>query len=105
MSLSIHHEEPDSTTAVVILSGRLLLGPACLELERLMADLLARGFRHVTVDMGSLTHIDSTGMGRFIDAYSKLKKLDGTLRLVKTSGAVRDMFRITRLDTILNVES
>src|SRR5437870_2074546 len=74
MNLSIQHEESNGSTAVVRLGGRLLLGPGCLELEKLVADLLSRGIQHLTFDLTGVTHVDSTGMGRFIDAYSKLKK-------------------------------
>ena len=36
--------------------------------------LLERGFLNLTFDLAETTHIDSTGMGRFIDTYSTLKK-------------------------------
>jgi anti-sigma B factor antagonist len=101
--MTIHHQETDSTTVVVELAGRLLLGPGCIELEQLVAGLLSRGFLHVTFDLTKVTHIDSTGMGRFIDAYSKLKKSGGTVRIVGASGTVREMFRITRLDSIFQI--
>jgi len=104
MNLTIHHEELDATTAVIKLSGRLLLGPGCVELEQMITDLLKRGFLHLTFEVTSIAHIDSTGMGLFIDAYSKLKKLAGTVRVVGATGTVRDMFKITRLDSIFQVE-
>lgn len=104
MSLSIRHQETDSTSAVITLSGRLLLGAPCQELERTVADLLSRDFRKITFDIAGLSHIDSTGIGRFIDAYSKLRAVGGTMRITGAMGAVRDMFRVTRLDTVLPVE-
>jgi anti-sigma B factor antagonist len=104
MSLSIRHQEPDSTSAVITLSGRLLLGAPCQEVERMVADLLSRDIRQITFDIAGLTHIDSTGIGRFIDAYSKLRAGGGTMRITGAIGGVREMFRITRLDTVLPVE-
>jgi anti-sigma B factor antagonist len=104
MSLSIRHQETDSTSAVVILNGRLLLGAPCQELERMIADLLGGGCRQITFDIAGLSHIDSTGIGRFIDAYSKLRAAGGTMHIKGAMGAVRDMFRVTRLDTVLPVE-
>ena len=104
MNLIIHHEELDTITAIIKLSGRLLLGPGCVELEQMITGLLNRGFLHLTFDVTSVVHIDSTGMGLFIDAYSKLKKLGGTVRVVGATGTVRDMFKITRLDSIFQVD-
>jgi anti-sigma B factor antagonist len=104
MSLSIRHLEPDSVSAVVTLNGRLLLGAPCQELEHLVADLMGRGVRQITFEIAGITHIDSTGIGRFIDAYSKLRALGGTMHITGAMGAVREMFRVTRLDTVLPVE-
>ncbi|MEO8100656.1 MAG: STAS domain-containing protein [Acidobacteriota bacterium] len=100
MNLTIQHEEREGSTAVIRLTGRLLLGPGCLELEKLVADLLSRGIQHIEFDLAGVTHVDSTGMGRFIDAYSKLKRLGGTVRITGATGTVRDMFKVTRLDSI-----
>lgn len=103
MSMTIHHQEQDATSAVITLSGRLLLGPGCIELEQIVTGLLDRGFLHLTFDLTSVTHIDSTGMGRFIDTYSKLKRSGGTVRIVGAAGPVREMFKITRLDSIFQI--
>ncbi|MEO5925715.1 MAG: STAS domain-containing protein [Bryobacteraceae bacterium] len=104
MSLTIQHQESNATTANIQLAGRLLLGPGCVELEQLVSSLLGRGFLHLTFDLTDITHIDSTGMGRFIDTYSKLKRAGGSVRIVGAMGAVRDMFKITRLDSIFQFD-
>jgi len=104
MSLTIEHQEPNPTTAEIHLSGRLLLGPGCVELEQLVTSLMERGFLHLTFDLSEITHIDSTGMGRFIDTYSKLKRIGGTVHIVGATGPVRDMFKITRLDSIFKFD-
>lgn len=103
MSMTIHHQERDATSAVITLAGRLLLGPGCIELEQIITGLLERGFLHLTFDLTSVTHIDSTGMGRFIDTYSKLKRSGGTVQIVGATGPVREMFKITRLDSIFQI--
>jgi anti-anti-sigma factor len=104
MNLTIQHQESNATSAEIRLTGRLLLGPGCLELEHLVTSLLDRGFLHLTFDLTGITHIDSTGMGRFIDTYSKLKRIGGTVRITGATGPVRDMFRITRLDSIFQLD-
>jgi anti-sigma B factor antagonist len=104
MSMTIQHQERDASSAVITLTGRLLLGPDCLHLEQLVAGLLDRGFLHLTFDLAGVTHIDSTGMGRFIDTYSKLKKSGGSVHITGAAGPVREMFKITRLDSIFQID-
>ncbi len=104
MSMTIHHEELDGASAVIQLTGRLLLGPGCVELEQLILGLLDRGFQKITFDLSGVTHIDSTGMGRFIDTYSKLKKTGGSVRILGAAGPVREIFKVTRLDSIFQIE-
>jgi anti-anti-sigma factor len=104
MNLSIEHREPNPESAVIRLTGRLQLGPGCADLEKLILSLFDRGVLHLTFELDGLTHMDSTGMGRFIDAYSKLKNRGGTVRVQGATGGVREMFRITRLDAIFGLD-
>jgi anti-sigma B factor antagonist len=101
MSLTIEHRATGPDSAAITLSGRLLLGPGCERLEQLLAQEMARGVRHFTFNLAAVSQVDSTGMGRFIDAYSKLLPLSGTVRIEGARGPVREMFRVTKLDTFL----
>ena|SRR6185295_5669193 len=102
MSVSIEHQEIAPGTRVIAINGMLLLGPGCLELEKMIADLLDAGARKLVFDLSGVTRIDSTGIGRFIDTYGRLKKLGGEMRLAGASGAVREAFRMTRLDRVFS---
>ena len=98
--LEIDHRGLAADTSLIVLRGKLMLGPELAPLEALVPELLAAGNRNLVFDLSGVTHIDSTGMGRFIDAYGRLEKIGGTMLLAGASGAVRDIFRITRLDTV-----
>lgn len=100
MSLEIEHTEIDARTVVIRLSGRLMLGPDSTTLGALIPDLINRGWRNFIFDLSGVTHIDSTGIGHFIDAFNQLVKEKGTLRLVGASHSVRDAFHVTRLDSV-----
>jgi anti-sigma B factor antagonist len=103
MDLTIEHQQLDSTSSLIALRGKLLLGPGCKQLETLIPDLLAAGSTTLVFDLSELTHIDSTGIGRFIDTYGRLKKAGGGMRLAGASGVVRESFRITKLDTVFTL--
>jgi len=102
MSLSIEHKEIAPATRVVTITGLLVLGPGCTELETLVPQLLESGTRNLVFDLSGVTRIDSTGIGRFIDTYGRLKKSGGEMRLAGAGGAVREAFRMTRLDRVFS---
>ncbi len=102
MNLTIEREDREPATSIITLRGRLLLGPGCKELERLVPEMLQEGRKNLVFDLSELTHIDSTGIGRFIDTYGKLRQLGGSMRLVGADGGVRDVFRVTRLDRVFS---
>ncbi len=107
--LDIQHALITPATAVVTLSGKLMLGQESAQLQTLVPDLLSQGAKNIIFDISGVHHIDSTGIGRFIDSYSRIGKSGGQMRLVGAGGAVREAFRVTRLDTIFkfyeNVEN
>ena len=100
MSLTIDYEKLDQDTCIVTLRGRLLLGAGCADLEALILRLVGRGAKTLVFDLRETTHMDSTGMGRFIEAHRLLQSIGGQMRMVAGTGSVRDMFQVTRLDTI-----
>lgn len=100
MAITVEDRGVGSATTVIALSGKLVLGEESAQLEKLVPELLQNGRRNLIFDLSGVTHIDSTGMGRFIDAYSRLVKAGGQMRLAGATGAVRDSFRVTRLDTV-----
>jgi anti-anti-sigma factor len=100
MSLGVEHQDIQKATSVIKLRGKLMLGEEYAPLAALVPRLLESGRRHLVFDLSGVTHIDSTGIGQFIDAYSRLGKVGGQMRLACATGAVRDSFRVTRLDTV-----
>lgn len=102
MALEIERHDGEGVVTVMVLRGRLLLGEECRKLEAAIPPVLTDGRIKLIFDLSAVTHIDSTGIGRFIDTYSQLMKLGGTMRLAGAAGAVRDSFRVTRLDTVFS---
>ena len=100
MSLILEHEKLDLETCIVTLRGRLQLGTACSDLDALILRLVGRGAKTIVFDLNEVTHMDSTGMGRFIEAHRLLQSIGGHMRMVAGPGNVREMFQVTRLDTI-----
>jgi anti-sigma B factor antagonist len=102
MALGIERQDGEGAVSVIVLRGKLMLGEDCLQLEAAIPELLKEGRTKLIFDLSGVTHIDSTGIGRFIDTYSRLIKVNGKMRMAGASGAVRDSFRVTRLDTVFS---
>ncbi len=102
MHLAVEHREVPPSGEVITLKGKLLLGQESASLAALVPELIATGHKNLVFDLRGVTHIDSTGIGRFIDAYTRISKIGGKMRLAGATGAVRDSFHVTRLDTVFS---
>jgi anti-sigma B factor antagonist len=100
VQLNIEPRELAPGTVLVTLRGRLMLGPEGQELERVVSDLLTRGYRRFVFDMSGITHIDSTGIGRCISSLNRIMQSGGKLHMAGAGGQVRESFRVTRLDRV-----
>lgn len=86
---------------VIRVSGKLMLGAESHQVEKLVERLLEEGERLIIFNLDGLTHIDSTGIGRFIASYNLILPVDGAqMRMAGATGAVRAAFRVTKLDTV-----
>jgi anti-sigma B factor antagonist len=100
MPLGVERQDIHNSTSVITLRGKLMLGQEAAQLDGLVPQLLKSGRKNLVFDLSGVTHIDSTGIGRFIDTYSQLGQAGGQMRLAGATGMVRDSFRVTRLDTV-----
>src|SRR5271163_3305371 len=89
MSLDVERRDVQAATSIITLRGKLMLGQEAAQLETLVPELLKSGRKNLVFDMSGVTHIDSTGIGRFIDTFSRLGQVGGQMRLACASGAVR----------------
>ena len=96
--LEITQSEPAPGVTLIKLAGRLMLGLESAQLETLAVDLFTAGTRKIVIDLGGVTHIDSTGIGRCIACLNKAMQVKGQLHMAAAKGQVRDSFRVTHLD-------
>ena len=87
--------------AVILkLEGRLALGTAVDQFRASWSDAINQGANLVLIDLSNVTYLDSTGIGTIIRCHSAVKAADGRLRIFGAHGAVRQAFKVTRLDKI-----
>jgi anti-anti-sigma factor len=98
--MRVEHRDWLLTTSIITLRGAMIRGQEGERLATLVPELLKNGRKNLVFDLSGVTHIDSTGIGRFIDAHRRIGEIGGEMRLAGAGGMVRDSFRVTRLDTI-----
>ena len=81
MMMEISHKEIAPGVVVIALAGRVMMGVESEQILGLVDGLLAEGKRIIIFDIAGVTHIDSTGIGRFISSYHKISAAGGDMRM------------------------
>ena len=94
--------EVKGDTVVVRLCGSADMDSCHLLNERLM-EASECSPKLMVLDLGGLDFICSLGLGSIVAAYLRMTRAKGRLRLVGPPDQVRELLRITKLDTLLEV--
>ncbi|HBY61024.1 MAG TPA: hypothetical protein DEH78_14470 [Solibacterales bacterium] len=100
MVLQIAHSEVAPGLVVLTLTGRVMLGPESAPIPEIVQQYVKDGKKMFIVDLAGVTHIDSTGIGRFIASLNYIHRAGGKLLMASAVAQVREGFRVTRLDTV-----
>ena len=75
----------------------------CDYLFTVVKDRIGDGTRKLILDCDDLRVISSVGLGMLMRIHSRMKKLDGDVKLVRVHGAVAEVIKLVRLDRVLNI--
>lgn len=89
-------------SSVISCSGRIVLGDESAKLRHVVKEALSES-NQVVLDLGGVTHIDSTGLGVLVGLYASAHKAGGGIKLAHLNPRLRDLLGITRLLTIFEV--
>ena len=94
-------EERVGRIAVVDVSGTINQDEA-ETLRGKLADMVARGHRQIVLDLGELTHLDSSALGSLVATQIRADKAGATLKIANAGKRLRDLLVLTRLTTVFN---
>jgi anti-sigma B factor antagonist len=77
-----------------------LLGTS-LELQALANAVRTRNESRVLIDLSSVSRIDSAGIGVLMNCYCHALRNSGALKLLHPTAPVREVLKITNLDSVL----
>jgi anti-anti-sigma factor len=96
----------EASLAVVDLSGRWSISAGeieVVELQALVARLIAARRVHVVFNLRGLEMLDARGLGEIAQSQKYLRNAGGELTLVGPNRFVRKMLAVTRLDSVIEV--
>ncbi|HEY3990669.1 MAG TPA: STAS domain-containing protein [Acidobacteriaceae bacterium] len=102
-SVKISTRQVDGVT-ILDMSGRITLGEGSVQLRDAVRDLLAKGQKHILLNLGDVTYIDSSGIGELVSAFTTAKNQGGELKLLHLTRKVHDLLQITKLYTVFDVK-
>ena len=93
---------------VVDLSGRLTLNDRItsgsnLALRELIRDLVKHGHTKILLNLRDVTHLDNASIGELFSSFTTLQNRGGVLKLTNPTERVRNLLRLTQLNTVLDV--
>ena len=98
-------ERVAGTVVVLEPLGSMVLSedPADTALKDRVAAQLRDGRRQFVLDLNQVSQMDTTGLTAIVTAYIAVQKQQGRIALVNPQKRMRELLRITKLDTLFQV--
>jgi len=88
---------------VLDMKGRVRLGGGTISLHKAIRCLVEEGKMQILLNLASVTHIDSSGLGELISSHITLNAKGGEIKLVHLTESLRELMTITKLLTVFDV--
>jgi anti-sigma B factor antagonist len=88
------------SVVVVELVGKVMGGPDATVLNDALHEFVQRGRKHVVVDLGQVTSMNSTGLGILISGLTTMRNTGGDLKLANVTERIQNLLMITKLRTV-----
>jgi anti-sigma B factor antagonist len=87
---------------IIDMTGRLTIGEAVLLLRNTNRRFLEDGTTKFVLNLGSVSHIDSAGLGELISIYTSVRNRKGDVKLLNLDKKAKDLLQMTKLLTVFD---
>jgi anti-sigma B factor antagonist len=87
---------------VIDMAGRLSAGEPVLLLRNTVRRFVEDGSARFVLNLGEVSHIDSSGLGELITCYTTIRNRNGDVKLAKLTAKVKDLLQLTKLVTVFD---
>ncbi len=85
-------------------SGKITLGEGTSLLRETVGGLLQKGSNRILLNLREVAMIDSAGLGELARTYATIRSHGGKFKLVAATKNALDLFRITKMDRVFELE-
>ena len=92
-------------SAVVQVTGKLVATTLNESLRWAVRELFAKKIKRVVIDLDKVVHIDSTGVGELVSAYTSATNEKALLQLTRVPDSCKELLEITNLLDVFEIVS
>jgi anti-sigma B factor antagonist len=85
------------SVTVLDLEGKLVLGDGDMLVKDKVHSLVFQGRKQILLNLGSVSFVDSTGLGALVATYVTAKNNGGQIKLVNLTKRLHDLLVISKL--------
>ena len=104
MPFGVERSALDSGVTVLVLSGSMTMGNELQQLEWTLQELTRKNQNRIVLDMSKISYLDSAAIGVLVGCHGSVKGSGGQLRLAGVNSRISAVFKITGVDSFLNVD-
>jgi anti-sigma B factor antagonist len=94
----------NKTCIITITETNKLDAVSAPELRSFIVNIINSGSENIIIDLDNISFIDSSALGAIV-SIMKIIRNNGKLMLTGVNGIVLDLFKLTRMDKVLNLYS
>ncbi len=98
--MKLQQKELEGGIVLFEIEGNIVGGPDAMSLNDEVRRLVEAGKKKFIVDMGSVEHVNSSGLGILIASLNAVRQAGGDLKVANVSQRVTDLLKITKLNQI-----
>lgn len=87
---------------VVDCAGRIVFGDETAKLREAVYPLL-KDYRSITLNLASVSYVDSGGLGTLVSLYTSARNRGGKINLAGLNHRVTDLLNLTKLATVFDI--
>jgi len=96
------HEHATGPVIVIDVEGSITNHDARAALLARLRGLVEQGYTLILLNVAQVTYVDSVTLGALVHAYTSALRHGATLKLLHATERVRQLLRVTKLDTVLD---
>ena len=90
-------------TTILDLSGDITFGEGNLMLRRAIRSALSKNKKKITLNLGNVCYLDSSGIGELISGLVATNRVGGQLTLINMTPRIEELLCICKLSPIFDV--